>query len=182
MISTLRDKTPQISVSAFVHESAVVIGDVTIDDDSSIWPMAVIRGDVQHITIGKRSNIQDASVLHVTHDSKYTPGGLPLHIGDGVTIGHRATLHACSIGDYCLIGMSATIMDGAILGDRLIIGAGSLVPTGKKLQGGYLYIGSPVRQVRSLKAEELESLEYSANHYVKIKNIYMKDAKKAIAQ
>jgi len=109
----------------------------------------------------------------VTHDGEYTPGGFPLNIGDGVTAGHRATLHACTIGDYCLIGMSATIMDGAVLGDRLIIGAGSLVPAGKKLEGGYLYVGSPVKQLRPLNEEELNSLEYSADHYVDVKNMHM---------
>ncbi len=172
-IRTLQGKTPNIADSAYVDESAVVIGDVTIGEDSSIWPMTVVRGDVQKITIGKRTNIQDACVLHVTHDGEYTPGGFPLKIGDGVTAGHRATIHACTVGDYCLIGMSATIMDGAVLGDRLIIGASSLVPAGKKLEGGYLYVGTPVKQIRSLNEEELISLEYSADHYVEVKNMHM---------
>ena len=173
-IRSLQGKTPDIADSAFIDETAIVIGDVTIGEDSSIWPMTVVRGDVQKITIGKRTNIQDACVLHVTHDCIYTPGGFPLTIGDGVTAGHRATLHACTIGDYCLIGMSATIMDGAVLGDRLIIGAGSLVPAGKKLEGGYLYVGSPVKQLRPLNEEELKSLEYSADHYVEVKNMHMR--------
>jgi len=173
-IRTLQGKTPDIADSVFVDESALVIGDVTIGEDSSIWPMTVVRGDVQKITIGKRTNIQDACVLHVTHDCKFTPGGFPLNIGDGVTAGHRATLHACTIGDYCLIGMSATIMDGAVLGDRLIIGAGSLVPAGKQLEGGYLYVGSPVKQLRALNEQELNSLEYSAEHYVEVKNMHMR--------
>ncbi|MCK5668165.1 MAG: gamma carbonic anhydrase family protein [Gammaproteobacteria bacterium] len=172
-IRTLQGKTPNIADSAYVDESAVVIGDVTIGEDSSIWPMTVVRGDVQKITIGKRTNIQDACVLHLTHDGEYTPGGFPLKIGDGVTAGHRATIHACTVGDYCLIGMSATIMDGAVLGDRLIIGASSLVPAGKKLEGGYLYVGTPVKQIRSLNEEELISLEYSADHYVEVKNMHM---------
>ena len=124
-IRSLQGKTPDIADSAFVDETALVIGDVTIGEDSSIWPMTVVRGDVQKITIGKRTNIQDACVCHVTHDCEYTPGGFPLTIGDGVTAGHRATLHACTIGNYCLIGMSATIMDGAVLGDKLIIGLNS---------------------------------------------------------
>ena len=173
-IRTLQGKTPDIADSVFVDESALVIGDVTIGEDSSIWPMTVVRGDVQKITIGKRTNIQDACVLHVTHDCKFTPGGFPMNIGDGVTAGHRATLHACTIGDYCLIGMSATIMDGAVLGDRLIIGAGSLVPAGKQLEGGYLYVGSPVKQLRALNEQELNSLEYSAEHYVEVKNMHMR--------
>ncbi len=173
-IRTLQNKVPAIADSAFVDESAVVIGDVTIGEDSSIWPMTVVRGDIEKITIGKRTNIQDACVLHVTHDSEYTPGGFPLRIGDGVTAGHRATLHACTIGDYCLIGMSATIMDGAVLGDRLIVGAGSLVPPGKQLAGGYLYVGTPAKQIRKLNEDELKSLEYSADHYVETKNMHMR--------
>ena len=172
-IRTLQGKTPDIADSAFVDESAVVIGDVTIGEDSSIWPMTVVRGDVQKITIGKRTNIQDACVLHVTHDGKFSPGGFPLTVGDDVTVGHRVTLHACTVGNQCLIGMSATIMDGAVLGDRLIIGAGSLVPTSKQLEGGYLYVGSPAKQLRPLNEEELNSLEYSADHYVEVKNMHM---------
>ncbi|OGT73023.1 MAG: gamma carbonic anhydrase family protein [Gammaproteobacteria bacterium RIFCSPLOWO2_12_47_11] len=165
-------KVPEIANSAYVDESAVVIGDVKIGEDSSIWPMTVVRGDVHSITIGKGTNIQDASVLHVTHDGKFSPGGFPLVVGNNVTVGHRVTLHACTVGDYCLIGMSATIMDGAVLGDRLIIGAGSLVPTGKVLEGGYLYVGSPVKRVRKLNEKEIEFLDYSASHYVKLKNHY----------
>ncbi len=136
-------------------------------------PAVRIKKPKHKIIIGKRTNIQDACVCHVTHDGEYTPGGFPLTIGDGVTAGHRATLHACTIGDYCLIGMSATIMDGAVLGDKLIIGAGSLVPAGKQLEGGYLYVGSPVKQVRALNEDELKSLEYSADHYVEVKNMHM---------
>lgn len=174
-IRTLNSKTPSIAESAFVDNSAVVIGDVTIGDDSSVWPMAVIRGDVEKITIGKRTNIQDACVLHVTHDGQYTAGGFALQIGDSVTVGHRVTLHACTVGSFCLIGMSTTIMDGAVLEDKVIIGAGSLVPGGKKLQSGYLYVGSPIRQMRLLNEQELESLEYSANHYVKVKNMHQSE-------
>ncbi len=171
-IRSLQGKTPDIAVSAFIDKTALVIGDVTIGEDSSIWPMTVVRGDVQKISIGKRTNIQDTCICHVSHDSEYTPSGFPLTIGDGVTAGHRATLHGCTIGNYCLIGMSATIMDGAVLGDRLIIGAGSLVAAGKKLDSGYLYIGSPVRQVRRLNEGELNLLEYSADHYVEMKNMH----------
>ena len=169
-IRTFAGKTPEIDNSAYVDETAIVIGDVTIGADSSIWPMCVVRGDVHSIQIGKGTNIQDASVLHVTHDGKFSPGGYPLSVGDYVTVGHRVILHACSVGNYCLIGMSATIMDGAVLGDRLIVGAGSLVPTGKELEGGYLYVGSPVKRIRELTDKEMEFLEYSANHYVKLKD------------
>lgn len=171
-IRSYKGKQPEIAESAFVDETALVIGDVTIGEDSSIWPMTVARGDVHSITIGERTNIQDACVCHVTHDGKYTPGGYPLVVGNDVTVGHRVTLHACTVGDLCLIGMSATIMDGAVIGSQAIIAAGALVPSGKELEGGYLYVGTPVRRVRALTDEELESLEYSARHYVKVKNSY----------
>ena len=169
-IRSFNGKTPNIAASAYVDETALVIGDVTIGDESSIWPMTVARGDVHSITIGKRTNIQDACILHVTHDGRFSPGGFPLNVGDDVTVGHRVTLHACTVGNFCLIGMSATIMDGAVLEDRVIIGAGSLVPTGKALEGGYLYVGSPVKRVRALDENELAFLEYSAVHYAKLKD------------
>lgn len=170
---TIRDfkgVSPTIHGTAYIDETAVVIGDVTIGEDSSIWPMTVARGDVHSIKIGARTNIQDACVLHVTHDGEFSPGGYPLTVGDDVTVGHRVTLHACTVGNLCLIGMSATIMDGAVLEDKIIIGAGSLVPTGKKLESGYLYVGSPVKRVRELNEKELMFLEYSAKHYAKLKD------------
>ncbi len=169
-IRNFKGVSPGIAETAYVDETAVVIGDVTIGDDSSLWPMTVARGDVHSITIGARTNIQDACVLHVTHDGEFSPGGYPLTVGNDVTVGHRVTLHACTVGDLCLIGMSATIMDGAVLGDKVIVGAGSLVPTGKKLASGYLYVGSPVKRVRELNDKELAFLEYSAKHYAKLKD------------
>ncbi len=170
MIRNFKDKSPNIHVTSYIDETAVVIGDVTIGEDSSLWPMTVARGDVQSIKIGKRTNIQDACVLHVTHDGEFSPGGFPLTVGDDVTVGHRVTLHACTVGNLCLIGMSATIMDGAVLGDKVIVGAGSLVPTGKQLESGYLYVGSPVKRVRELNEQELAFLEYSAKHYSHLKD------------
>lgn len=169
-ITGFEGRYPRIAESAWVHASAVVIGDVAIGADSSIWPTSVVRGDVHWIRIGERSNVQDGSVLHVTHAGEHAPGGFPLLIGDDVTIGHRAIVHACTVGNLCLIGMGAVIMDGAILGNRIILGANSLVPGGKKLEGGFLYMGSPARQVRALSAEEMLYLEYSARHYVKLKD------------
>jgi carbonic anhydrase/acetyltransferase-like protein (isoleucine patch superfamily) len=169
-IRSFKDKTPRIDPDAYVDETALVIGDVTIGEDSSIWPMTVARGDVHSIKIGKRTNIQDACVLHVTHDGEFSPGGFPLIVGDDVTVGHRVTLHACTVGNRCLIGMSATIMDGAVLGDNIIIGAGSLVPTGKQLESGCLYVGSPVKRIRELNDKELAFLEYSAKHYSHLKD------------
>ena len=170
---TIRDfqsKSPEIASSAYIDEAALVIGDVSIGADSSVWPMTVIRGDVHSIKIGERTNIQDASVCHVTHDGEYSPGGFPLTVGDDCTVGHRVLLHACTVGDLCLIGMAATIMDGAVVEDKVIVGAGSLVPTGKKLESGYLYVGSPVKRVRELNEKEIAFLKYSAEHYSKLKD------------
>ena len=130
--------------------------------------MCVVRGDVRHIRIGQRSNIQDGSVLHVSHDSHYLPGGRPLIIGDGVTVGHQVLLHGCQIADGCLIGMGSTILDGAVLEPAVMLGAGSLVPQGKRLQGGYLWLGRPVRRVRALSDEELEIIDYTATHYTQL--------------
>ncbi len=168
-IRTFNNISPHIAESAFVDETALVIGDVAIGADTSIWPMTVVRGDVHSIKIGERTNIQDASVLHVTHDGEFSPGGFPLTVGNDVTVGHRVLLHACTVGNLCLIGMSATVMDGAVVEDKVIVGAGSLVPTGKKLESGYLYVGSPVKRVRQLNEKELAFLEYSAKHYVSLK-------------
>ena len=163
---------PKIAASAFVDEMAVVIGDVEIGEDVSVWPTTVIRGDVNSIRIGARTNIQDGSVLHVTHDSEHAPGGFPLTIGEGVTVGHKVILHACTIGDYCLVGMGSTVLDGAMLEDKVMLGANSLVSPGKVLESGYLYLGSPAQKVRKLKDSELAWLEYSAAHYVLLKKRY----------
>jgi carbonic anhydrase/acetyltransferase-like protein (isoleucine patch superfamily) len=133
----------------------------------------VARGDVNTITIGARTNIQDGTILHVSHDSEFAPGGFPLVIGADITVGHQAILHGCTIEDRCLIGMAATVMDGAIVRSGAIVGAGSLVPPGKDLQGGYLWVGSPVRQARELRDEEKAFLDYSARHYVELKNRHM---------
>lgn len=167
-IRRFESATPEIAPDAWVDETAVVIGDVSIASQSSIWPMCVIRGDVHHIRIGRRSNVQDGSVLHVSHDSHYLPGGRPLTIGDGVTVGHRVMLHGCEIADGCFIGMGSTILDGAVLEPGAMLGAGSLVPQGKRLQGGYLWLGRPVRRVRALSEQEKEIIDYTAGHYVRL--------------
>lgn len=168
-IKKFAEYTPDIHPSAYVDEMAYVSGQTLLAEDSSVWPMAVLRGDVNTITIGKRSNIQDGAVLHVTHDGPFTqPGGIPLIIGDDVTVGHKAVLHACSIGNRCLIGMNATVLDGAVIGDETIIAAGSLVPPGKNLESGYLWTGSPVKQARPLTEQELAWFTYSAAHYVRL--------------
>lgn len=173
-VRPFQDKQPDIAPGVFVDETALVLGAVTIGEDSSIWPMAVIRGDVHEARIGRRTNIQDGSVVHVTHHSDYTPGGYPAVIGDNVTIGHRAVVHACTIGDFCLIGMGTVIMDGARIGDYAMIGAGSLVPPGKRVEGGCLYVGTPARRVRVLTEEEKGLLAYSADHYVRLKNAHLR--------
>ena len=161
---------PKIAASAYIDQDAVVIGDVTIGEDSSVWPTVAIRGDVHKITIGKRTNIQDGSVLHVTADNQFNPGGFPLIIGNGVTVGHKAVLHACTVEDYALIGMGAIVLDGAVVREKALIGAGSVVAPGKEIEGGYLWLGSPAKKVRPLKEKELEYLEFSAQHYVDLKN------------
>jgi len=164
---------PELGRGVYVDDSAVVIGKITLADDVSIWPQCVVRGDVNSIRIGARSNIQDATVIHVTHDGPYTPGGIATVLGADVTVGHRCLLHACTIGNVCLIGMGAIVMDGAVLEDEVFLAAGSLVPPGKRLRSGYLYRGSPAREVRPLTDEEKAQLRYSAAHYVRLKNTYL---------
>jgi carbonic anhydrase/acetyltransferase-like protein (isoleucine patch superfamily) len=164
---------PKIGHSTYIDDSAVVIGNVTIGNNASIWPATVIRGDVESISIGDDTNIQDGSVLHVTHYGKFTNRGYPLTIGKGVTVGHRAIAHACTIGDYCLIGMGAIIMDDAVIEDYVMLGAGALVPSGKTLESGHLYVGSPAKLVRPLKDSEREFLVYSSQHYIELKNKYL---------
>ena len=169
-IRNFEQHSPVIAESAFVDDMALVIGNVTIAEDASIWPMSVVRGDIHSITIGARSNIQDGSVLHVTHASEYSPDGFPLNVGEGVTVGHKVILHACTIGNYSLVGMGSTVLDGAVLEDNVMLGANSLVSPGKVLESGYLYLGSPATKIRPLKNSEFAWLEYSAKHYIDLKN------------
>lgn len=169
-VRSFEEQQPRIHPSAYVDPTALVIGDVEIGEDASVWPMAVVRGDIQSIRIGTRSNIQDGTVIHVTHDSRFCPGGQPTVIGADVTVGHKVILHACTVEDQCLIGMGAIIMDQAVVRSRVMVGAGSLVPPGKVLESGYLYVGSPVKQMRPLNDRELEFLEYSAQNYARLKD------------
>jgi carbonic anhydrase/acetyltransferase-like protein (isoleucine patch superfamily) len=164
---------PTLGARVYVAPSAEVIGKVTIGNDSSIWPMAVVRGDVNSIQIGARTSIQDGSVLHVTHDGPYRAGGRALVVGDDVTVGHRAVLHACTIGNACLVGMGSLVLDDVVVDDFVMIGAGALVPPGKRLESRGLYVGSPARRVRDLKQSEIDFLTYSAQHYVKVKDNYL---------
>ena len=170
MIRTFEGQRPALAEGAWVDATALVLGDVELGKDVSVWPMTVIRGDVNSIRIGDRSNIQDGTVVHVAHAGGMNPTGFPTVIGEDVTVGHKAIVHACTIGDACLIGMGATIMDGAVLGSYSMLAAGALVPPGKELPGGYLYVGSPAKPARELTDDEREFLLYSARHYVSVKD------------
>lgn len=164
---------PNIATSAYVDDDAIVIGQVEIDEDSSIWPGTVLRGDVNMIRIGMKTSIQDNSVIHVTHARENHENGFSTVVGDQVTVGHRAILHGCKIADNCLLGMGSVIMDGVLIESDVILAAGSLVPPRKTLESGYLWMGSPVRRIRKLTAAERAEIQYSAAHYVKLKNRYL---------
>jgi carbonic anhydrase/acetyltransferase-like protein (isoleucine patch superfamily) len=142
---------PQFGARVYVDALSMILGQVTLGDDVSIWPFVAARGDVHHIHIGARTNIQDNAVLHVTHDGKYSPGGAPLLIGSDVTVGHGAILHACTIEDACLIGMGAVILDRAYIGKHSLIAAGSVLSPGKVVAPGSMWMGNPARFVRTLR-------------------------------
>src|SRR5581483_7893660 len=158
---------PKLGARVYVDPVATLIGDVELGDDVSLWPGSVVRGDVERIRIGARTNVQDGAVLHVTHDGPYSPGGFPCLIGADVTIGHAAVVHACTIG------MHSTILDGAVVRRHAMIGAGALVSPGKTVGEGELWLGNPARCVRKLGAGEIEQLHYSAAHYVRLKDTYL---------
>jgi len=174
-----RGRWPQLGAGVYVDPAAVVIGDVVLGADSSVWPCAVIRGDVAAIRIGARTSVQDGVILHVTHDGPLSPGGRGLVIGDDVTIGHSAVLHACTVGSACLIGMNATVLDGVIIEDEVMVAAGALVPPGKRLPTRTLWAGNPARQIRELGAEQVDYLRYSAQNYVSVKDEYLAAASAA---
>ena len=169
------DKQPQLGARVYVDPQGCVIGEVTLGDDVSIWPMAVVRGDVNHIVIGARTNVQDAAVVHVTHEGPFTrPGGWPTVIGADVTIGHGAIIHACTVEDLCLIGMGATVLDGAVVKRYGFVGAGAVVSPGKTVGEAELWLGNPARLVRRLSDREIEQLHYSAQQYVRLKDEYLR--------
>lgn len=172
-IRAWKNVVPALGARVYVDPAAVVIGRVTLGDDASVWPMAVIRGDVNVIRVGARTSVQDGCVLHVTHDGPYWPGGFALTIGDDVTIGHRAVLHGCAVGDRCLIGMGAIVMDGAVVEDEVIVGAGAIVTPGSRCEARSLYVGSPARRARALTDREIGQLAYGAGWYVKVKDGYL---------
>lgn len=169
--------TPQIATNAYVHATATVIGDVVIGADSSIWPSAVVRGDVNSIRIGIGSNIQDLTTLHVNHRSSADPLGAILLIGNYVTVGHNVVLHGCTIQDTCLIGMGSIVMDKVLMQPQVLLAAGSLVPAGKVLESGYLYVGRPAKKVRALTTAEIQHLTDSAHNYIALKNQYLLNIK-----
>ena len=173
MIRSFNNIEPKIDKTAYVDQQSTVIGNVTIGKDSAIWPQVVVRGDINSIKIGDRTNIQDGSILHVTHASEFCPSGYALSIGNDVTVGHSAVIHACTIKDTVLIGMGSIILDGATINSECMLAAGSLVGPGKELESGYLYVGSPAKKLRELSERELDFLLYSAKGYVDLKNQYM---------
>ena len=168
------DEEPQLGRRVYIDAAASVSGAVTLGDDVSVWPMTVIRGDVNFIEIGARSNIQDGSILHVTHEGPWQPDGLPLRLGNDVTVGHGAILHACTIGDRCLVGMGAVVMDGAVMEPDSMVAGGAVVPPGKVIESGALWRGNPARYARDLSEEEIANQAYSSGHYVRLKDLYLK--------
>lgn len=175
-LRTYNSISPIIGKESWVDDSAVVIGKCELGEDVSIWPNATLRGDVNNIKIGDRTNIQDGAVVHTTHESPLTKGSKCI-VGKDVTIGHNAVLHGCIIEDESLIGMGAVVLDNAVVQKHVLVGANSLVPPGKVLESGYLYVGSPVKQARPLTEEEKAFFKYSAEHYVKLKNEFQTQVK-----
>ncbi len=172
-VRSLAKKQPVLGQGVYIDPAATVIGDVQLGDHCSVWPGAVIRGDMHEIRIGQGCSIQDGSVLHITHASQYNPQGHPLHLGDQVTVGHMVCLHGCRIGNQVLLGIGSIVLDGAVIEDQVVLGAGSLVPPGKRLASGYLYLGRPAKQVRPLSPEELAYFAYSAQNYQQLKDQYL---------
>jgi carbonic anhydrase/acetyltransferase-like protein (isoleucine patch superfamily) len=172
-IRSYRNITPSFDSSVYIDESAVLVGDIELGEQSSIWPLVAARGDVNIIRIGQRTNVQDGSVLHVTRKSQQNPAGFPLLIGDDVTVGHKCMLHGCQLGNRILVGMGAIIMDGAVVQDDVFIAAGSLVAPNKVLESGYLYVGNPAVKKRLLKNSEMAFLKQSAINYVELSRDYL---------
>lgn len=172
-IRTFSGYQPIIAQDVYIDEDATVIGDVKIGKDSSVWPRAVLRGDMHTISIGERTSIQDCTVCHITHKSELNPDGFQLTVGNYVTVGHNVCLHGCTIEDNCIIGIGATILDGAVIESDTILAAGAIVPPGKVLEKGYLWMGAPAVRKRELSDADIEFIKYSANNYVKLKNQYL---------
>jgi carbonic anhydrase/acetyltransferase-like protein (isoleucine patch superfamily) len=167
-----RDKSPSLGEGVYIDSTALVIGDVTLGEHASVWPMSVVRGDVNQIRIGARSNVQDGSILHVSRPLPGRHEGWPLEVGEEVTIGHRVVIHGCTIGSRCLVGIGSIVLDGVVVEDEVMIGAGSVVTPGKRLTSRGLYLGNPARRVRELTAAEIERFPVIARHYVDLQREY----------
>lgn len=175
-VRSFKGITPKLGKGVYIDPDATVIGEVELGDEVSVWPGAIIRGDMHWIKIGNRSNVQDNTVIHTTHASEeFNPAGFPTSVGEDVTIGHSAVLHGCTIEDRVLIGIGAIINDGVTIKSGAMVGAGSVVPPGKTLEGGYVYIGNPAKQLRELSGPEKKFLGYSPQNYIKLKNQYLAD-------
>ena len=179
-IRSFKGITPRLGARSYVDPAAVLVGDVELGDDASLWPCAVVRGDVHHVRIGARTNVQDGAVIHVTHAGPYTDAGFPTIIGADVTIGHAAVIHACTIEDACLIGMHATVLDGAVVRRHGFVAAGAVIPPGQVGGERELWVGNPARKLRELADRAVEQLYYSAAHYVRLKDAYLAEAIAAI--
>ncbi|GAA5131166.1 gamma carbonic anhydrase family protein [Thalassotalea piscium] len=174
-VRSFKGVTPKVANNVYIDKSSVIVGDVELGEDVSIWPLVAARGDVNFIRIGDRTNIQDGTVLHVTRKGEHNLDGFPLLIGKDVTVGHKCMLHGCTLGDRILVGMGAIIMDGVVVEDDVFIGAGALIPPNKVLESGYLYVGNPAKQARPLKESEKAFLKQSALNYVVLKNEYLQE-------
>jgi carbonic anhydrase/acetyltransferase-like protein (isoleucine patch superfamily) len=174
-LRSFQGKNPSLGKRVFIDASAVVLGDVTLGDDVSVWPQVAVRGDMHSIEIGDRTSVQDGSVLHITHAGPFNADGWPLVIGSDVIIGHGVILHGCTVGDRVLVGMGAIVMDGAVVESDVVIAAGALVTPGKKLESGFLYAGSPARQMRPLREKEMAFFVYSAGNYVRLKDQHLSE-------
>ena len=171
-IRKFEENSPLLGNPVYIDETALVIGKVSLGAYSSVWPMAVVRGDVNTIKIGSYTNIQDGAILHVSHASEIAGPGYPLLIGNYVTVGHQAVLHGCTIDDLCLLGIGSRVLDGAHLEPYTLVGAGCLVPPHKVLESGYLWIGQPARKARQLTQQERDYFRYSAEYYAKLHERY----------
>lgn len=175
MIRSFKGMMPKIDPTAFIAEGAVVIGDVKIGKEASIWYNCVVRGDVNYVTIGERSNIQDLSMLHVTHKKNPEDPGAPLIIGNDVTVGHSVTLHGCTIEDGAFVGMQAIVMDKVVVGKGALVGARALVTEGTVIPPGTLWVGSPAKYKRDLTPDEVAWLSRSAGNYVRYSREFLED-------
>jgi carbonic anhydrase/acetyltransferase-like protein (isoleucine patch superfamily) len=171
-VQSYLDLHPMLGPGVYVHPTALVIGDVVLGEDASIWPMAVVRGDVNQVRIGARSNVQDGSVLHVSRPYPGNDSGWPLIIGDDVVIGHKVVVHGCTIGNRVLVGIGSIVLDGVVVEDDVMIGAGAVVTPGKRLESGGLYVGNPARRARDLTAAEIARVPIMAAWYVNLKKDY----------